>query len=257
MNSNKLRELFYNHEGKLIHKWDHYFEIYEKYFSKYIGQELNILEIGISHGGSLQLWKKYFGDKVNIFAIDINPECKKLEEERIKIFIGSQEDKVFLQEVKKNLPALDIIIDDGGHTMNQQIVSFENLFLKLKNEGIYLIEDTHTSYWYEFHGGLKKASAFIEYSKDLIDSLYEEHVLNKNKIKINENTQNINSISFYDSIVVFEKKLRSKPFHLRKGSETINPYVPKELKKPSLVLKIKQRIFGRTNTFKKNDKGKI
>jgi cephalosporin hydroxylase len=257
MNSNKLRELFYNHEGKLIHKWDHYFDIYEKYFSKYIGQELNILEIGISHGGSLQLWKKYFGDKVNIFAIDINPECKKLEEERIKIFIGSQEDKVFLQEVKKNLPALDIIIDDGGHTMNQQIVSFEILFLKLKNEGIYLIEDTHTSYWYEFHGGLKKANSFIEYSKDMIDSLYEEHVMNKNKININENTQNIYGISFYDSIVVFEKKLRPKPFHLRKGSETIDPYVPKELKKPSLILKIKQRFFGRINTFKENDKGKI
>lgn len=89
MSHNKLRELFYAHEGKLIHKWNHYFDIYERYFSKYIGKEVNILEIGISHGGSLQLWKKYFGDKVNVYAIDINSECKKLEEERVKIFIGS------------------------------------------------------------------------------------------------------------------------------------------------------------------------
>lgn len=52
------RELFYEHDGNLIHKWDHYFEIYDKYFQKYRGEKLTILEIGISHGGSLQLWKK-------------------------------------------------------------------------------------------------------------------------------------------------------------------------------------------------------
>jgi len=77
MKSSTIREIFYDHTGNLIHKWDHYFDIYEKYFSKYRGQEINILEIGISHGGSLQLWKKYFGDKVHIYAVDINPECKK------------------------------------------------------------------------------------------------------------------------------------------------------------------------------------
>ena len=126
MQESKLRALFYNHEGKQIHKWDHYFDIYERFFSKYICAEINLLEIGISHGGSLQLWKKYFGDKVNVYAIDINPECKKLEEERVKIFIGSQEDPQFLQQVASTSPAMDIIIDDDGHTMKQQIVSFEN-----------------------------------------------------------------------------------------------------------------------------------
>src|SRR5688572_22252657 len=145
MQESNLRALFYNHEGKQIHKWDHYFDIYEKYFSKYIGQKINILEIGISHGGSLQLWKKYFGDKVHVYAIDINPQCKKLEEENITIFIGSQSDKQFLSEVRQQLPELDIILDDGGHTMIQQKVSFECLFLNVKEGGVYIIEDTHTS----------------------------------------------------------------------------------------------------------------
>jgi hypothetical protein len=54
-----IRELFYEHEGKLIHKWDHYFDIYEKYLSKYRGEKINILEIGISHGGSIQLIINY------------------------------------------------------------------------------------------------------------------------------------------------------------------------------------------------------
>ena len=81
MNSSTIRALFYDHKENLIHKWDHYFDIYEKHFSSFRDQKVNLLEIGISHGGSLQLWKKYFGEKVHVYAIDINPECKKLEEE--------------------------------------------------------------------------------------------------------------------------------------------------------------------------------
>ncbi|MEJ8817432.1 class I SAM-dependent methyltransferase [Lacibacter sp. H407] len=257
MEQSKLRELFYHHEGKLIHKWDHYFDVYEKYFSKYIGKELNILEIGVSHGGSLQLWKKYFGPNVNIYAIDINPECKKLEEERIKIFIGSQSDKQFLQHIINDLPELDIILDDGGHTMQQQIVSFEALYLKVKEGGLYVVEDTHTSYWYEFHGGLKNPNSFIEYSKNLVDSLYEGHLNEKQKVVVNTITKHISGISFYDSIVVFEKKKRNDPFHIKKGEETIEPYVQKELQKSSLLRKLKLKLFGKIDTFRLNDKGKV
>jgi 23S rRNA U2552 (ribose-2'-O)-methylase RlmE/FtsJ len=257
MTENKLRELFYNHEGNLIHKWDHYFDIYEKYFARYIGKEINILEIGISHGGSLQLWKKYFGIKANIYAIDINPQCKMFEEEKVKIFIGSQEDELFLQKVLQELPDMDIIIDDGGHTMNQQIISFENLYLKVKEGGVYLVEDTHTSYWDNFHGGLKKKNTFIEYSKNFIDSLYEGHISEKKRLQINEITKHILSISFYDSIVVFEKKKRPDPFHIRKGTETIESYNPTEHKKPSLLKKIKNLFFEKSDTFKLNDRGKL
>jgi hypothetical protein len=255
---NTLRDLFYQHEGKLIHKWDHYFAIYEKYFSKYKGQKINILEIGISHGGSIQLWKKYFGDKVHVYAIDINPECKKLEEENTTIFIGSQSDRIFLNQVLEQLPPLDIILDDGGHTMIQQKVSFEMLFMKVKEGGVYMIEDTHTSYWAEFHGGLKKAGSFIEYSKSLVDSLYDAHVIKKGSVPVNEITTHVNCISFYDSVVVFEKQKREKPFHIRKGNETITPYNPKELKRQSIFTKIAAKIFGsKPHTFKMNDRGKI
>ena len=156
-NPKSIRDLFYEHNENLIHKWDHYFEVYERYFSKYRGQKLNILEIGISHGGSIQLWKKYFGKDVQIFAIDINPECEKLKQENTTIFIGSQSDPAFLSEVKKKIPMMDIIIDDGGHTMDQQKISFEHLYSKVKDGGIYLIEDTHTSYWHQFHGGYKRS----------------------------------------------------------------------------------------------------
>lgn len=65
------------------------------------------------------MWKSYFGDKAKIFGIDIDPRCKKLEEENIKIFIGSQSDRKFLRELKELIPKIDILIDDGGHSMKQ------------------------------------------------------------------------------------------------------------------------------------------
>src|SRR5690242_1748523 len=171
-----LKEIFESHSGRLIHKWDHYFEVYERYFAAYRGKPVNILEIGISHGGSLQMWRKYFGEQANIFAVDINPECKKFEEEKTKIFIGSQEDPVFLTQLKNDIPPVDILLDDGGHTMNQQVVTFQYLFDSVKDGGIYMVEDTHTSYWYAFHGGYKKKNSFIEFSKDLVDQMHAWHI---------------------------------------------------------------------------------
>ncbi len=119
---NDLQNYFNNNTGNCIDKWEHYFEVYETWFHKYRGKSVNILEIGVYQGGSLKMWKKYFGEKAKIFAIDINPDCKQFETDDIKIFIGSQEDREFLRQVKQELPPIDILIDDGGHTMIQQIV---------------------------------------------------------------------------------------------------------------------------------------
>lgn len=215
-----LREIFENHTGRVVHKYDHYLEIYERYFSKYIDKEVVILEIGISHGGSLEVWKKYFGPRVKIYAIDINPECKKLEDENVKIFIGSQEDPEFLKQITNAVPQPDIVIDDGGHTMKQQIVSFEVLYPFLKNGGIYLCEDTCTSYWYEYDGGLRRKGTFIEYSKKLIDALYAGHI-NSKKLPVTAFTYQTSSIHFYDSIVIFEKITRERAQHVMKGTDKI------------------------------------
>lgn len=233
-----FREIFENHSGNLINKWEHYFDIYERYLSQYKGKDINILEIGISHGGSLQLWKKYFGSKANIFAIDVNPECKKFEEENINIFIGSQSDAQFLEAVAKQLPPLDIIIDDGGHTMLQQITSFEVLTKYVKADGVYICEDTHTSYWYEYRGGLGKKGTFIEYCKGLIDHLNAYHIKDSKKVKIDEITNSINSIHFYDSVVVFEKRSKKeKPFTITKGNPSINLFEEPEIRRRNKYIK--------------------
>ena len=166
---NDLQKFFSNNQGRLLHKWKHYFEIYNRHFSKYRGTDVHIVEFGVSHGGSLHLWKDYFGANAKVFAIDINPNCKELEEDGIKIFIGDQQNRQFLRSLVKSIPRIDILIDDGGHTMKQQINTFEELFPHIDENGIYLCEDLHTSYWWKFGGGYKRKNTFIEYSKNFID----------------------------------------------------------------------------------------
>ena len=141
---NQLEHFFKKEDHRLIHKWNHYFEIYDRHLQHLKDKKINILEIGISHGGSLQMWEYYFKGNASIYAVDINPECKKLESENIKIFIGSQEDETFLRNLKKNIPIVDVLIDDGGHTMRQQITTFKHLFDHVADNGIYICEDLHT-----------------------------------------------------------------------------------------------------------------
>jgi hypothetical protein len=119
----------------------------------------------------------------------------------------------------KSVPTFDIIIDDGGHTMNQQIITFQCIYNHMTENGVYLCEDLHTSYWKEFGGGLKNPNSFIEFSKNIIDCLNADH-LKLNNDRYNKNNasnlqkhicQTTNSITYYDSVVVFEKYTRNGP----------------------------------------------
>ena len=214
---NDLETYFKENDKRVIDKWDHYFEIYENHFSKYRGKEVVLLEIGTFQGGSLQMWKHYFGDKAKIYGMDINPDCKQVEEENITVMIGSQSDRDFLREVVKTIPPIDILIDDGGHTMEQQIVSFEELFGHIKPEGVYLCEDLHTSYWDSYGGGYKRPGSFIEYSKEFIDKLNGYHIPQK-PVPPDTFTSSVNSLHYYDSVLVIEKRLRPKPLSYTTGT---------------------------------------
>ena len=125
--------------------------------------------LGLSQGGSIDIWKEYFGPRLHYYGVDINPDNKQFEETDVSIFIGSQSDKKFLKELTTKIPKLDIFIDDGGHTMEQQINTFEIMFDHIKPGGIYLCEDVQTSYWKLYHGKHKGKGTFIEYSKNFID----------------------------------------------------------------------------------------
>jgi hypothetical protein len=131
-----------NREGPGIFKWVHYFEIYHRHLKKFIGTDVHVMEIGIYSGGSLPMWRQYFGEKCQVFGVDIEAVCKVYEADRIKILIGDQGDRTFWASVRKTVPRLDVIIDDGGHHPEQQIASLEEMLPHLVPGGIYICEDT-------------------------------------------------------------------------------------------------------------------
>jgi len=214
---NDFEKIFKEHNGNIIHKWTHYFEIYDRHFQKFKNKKVILLEVGVYKGGSLDMWRKYFGPNLEIIAIDIIPECKKFEDERTKIYIGSQEDRNFLRNLKKQIPKVDILIDDGGHMMDQLRITFEELYDWVAEDGVYLAEDLHTCYWPVYEGGYKRRKSFIEYSKNLIDQLNAWHS-QTGRLVVDDFTRSTHSMHYYDSILVFEKRKMEKPFAIKVGT---------------------------------------
>ena len=217
---NDLEKYFEANNDRLIHKWMHYFEIYDRHFSRFRGTDVHILEFGVSQGGSLQMWKGYFGPQCRIYGVDINPHCKALEEDRITIFTGDQEDRTFLRSLATSVPRIDILIDDGGHSMRQQIATFEELFGRIAENGVYLCEDLHTSYWKEWGGGYRRRNTFIEYSKRFIDSINAWHSKSR-ALKVDDFTRSVHSLHYYDSILAIEKRPIQTPTHRKTGAASV------------------------------------
>jgi len=225
-NVNIFEDYFWNKKKKLlVNKWHHYLKIYDLHFNRFIDKNPIILEIGVSKGGSLAMWNHYFKGKCQIYGIDIEKECLNipniLEANNIKVDIGDQCNRNFWKKYLKDKPKFDIVIEDGGHTMSQQIVTYEELIDHVSDNGVYLCEDLHTSYWKKYGGELKKPNTFIEYSKNFIDMLNYYHIQNNKRSYKMLNTKEdeiynkfrrmIHSVHYYDSIVVLELNKDDKP----------------------------------------------
>ena len=242
-----LLDLFYETDvGDIVSgKLKHYFSVYEKEFEKYKKEEITFLEIGVNKGGDLLLWEKYFSNLKKLIGVDIIPECKEIEKKlkKTEIVIGDQGKDEFLRSLADKYKNIDIVLDDGGHQFNQQIKSFNYLFKNINDGGIYVIEDTHSSYdnyanLYPkdnvYGGGKNNPKTTIEYFKKLVDEMHawsfiKEHgvcpemkerekswfeFLEKCKIEKTEldyYRENIESITFYDSIIVIRKNKKQMP----------------------------------------------
>ena len=197
-----LRELFIKAKN-FSSKHEKYFDVYEENFSKYKGKKITFVEVGIFNGGSLKIWKEYFGPDAKVIGIDINPECKKFEEDGIEVHIGNQSDPKFWDNFFSSVGNVDIILDDGGHTNLDQIITTTKCINNINDNGILMVEDTHTSY-IELYNSSKKFS-FINFAKKIIDDVnftFPLDIKKKPKFKYSFNKQ-IYSTHFYESIVVF------------------------------------------------------
>ena len=209
---------FLTNDKRIIHKWKHYFPIYERYFKDFVYKPVTVVEIGVGLGGSLQMWKRYFGPHARIVGIDIDPACKAFEEDQIEVRIGDQSDQKFMQGLIDEFGMPDIVLDDGSHVMRHIIASFQFLYPRMAKSGIYMVEDLHTAYWDEYEGGLRKASTFIELCKNLIDELNADHT--RDALPSTVFTKSTLAMHFYDSIVVFERGTHTKKWAPRMGSES-------------------------------------
>src|SRR5689334_4356806 len=130
---------FLINDGKIVDKWVHYFPVYERHLSWWRNRSLTFLEIGVSMGGSLQMWQRYFGPLAKIVGIDIEHGCKEHEAPGIHVRIGDQSSEDFLASVIDEFGVPDVVLDDGSHQMDHISKTFNYLYPKLPKNGVYLV----------------------------------------------------------------------------------------------------------------------
>jgi len=216
-------------EIPLGHKWIDYFKIYDREFGSLRSKQCRVLEIGVYKGASLKLWHQFFGDNATIVGIDINEDCHNMGDPKknIHVRIGSQTDSMFLKGVVREFGPFDLIIDDGSHYSSHQITSFNELFHEgLTNGGIYFIEDLECAYWGDVTGHLDQNVSIMDFLKTLIDlqnAVYRNRSYNdfaehsgtvKEQFSVPRIVSLLDSIIFYDSVVVIRKCQKSPPIVL-------------------------------------------
>ena len=211
----QFERVYYGHRGRAIFKWRQYLPLYDQAFSRYVGKPVTLIEIGLAAGGSLELWRNYFGEQARIIGVDINPDCAAFAGPGVEVMIGSQDDPDFLNRVADQAGEIDLIIDDGSHINSHQILTMETLFPRLKTGGVYVCEDLHTSYWEDFGGGPGHPDSYIEYMKRLIDKLH--HPYNGIQLKPDDIARWIGSMTIGDSIAFFHKVEPAKTYMVQVG----------------------------------------
>jgi len=173
-----------------------YFETYDRLFSPYRGRPITFVEVGVLSGGSLFMWREFFGKDARIIGVDLNPNAKKWEASGFEIHIGSQSDPAFWRNLRQSVGQIDILLDDGGHSYAQQIITTESMLDAIRDGGLLVVEDTHTSYMDGF--GPKKYF-FIEYAKLLVDRINHR----SGTFEGSKPETRIWSAQFFESIVAF------------------------------------------------------
>ncbi len=241
----RLGHFYKNQKKYSTMKWEQYLPVYERIFAPFIVQRkpVNMLEIGVQNGGSLNVWNEYLPAGSQITGIDVEPLCANLEyPSSVKMLVGDATKQEFIDE-HLSKSKFDIIIDDGSHVCADVIKTFEMLFSKLKPGGIYVVEDCHTSYWNQyFGGGLRAKTSSMEYFKKLLDAINYKYILDSEITEAiqAENLAELNteiaSISFYDSLIVIEKYLtkRTAPFR-NYATQGISIVVPERILDPICI----------------------
>ena len=198
-----LVDLFQTHSGLPTEKFLHHLEAYDHFFSKFQGQDVGVLEIGIRDGGSLQLWRKYFGPAARIYGLDIQDRTYLKDKVDAEIFVGDQGNVEVIRELIPKTKPLHIVIDDGSHNSQDQITSFKEIFPFLEDGGLYIVEDIHTSYRENYGGGFLDQRSFVEHLKSIIDFIHRSEFPGREAVK---GADHLFAIHIYPSLAIIEKR---------------------------------------------------
>lgn len=172
-----LRQLYENHDGKVVDKWASYLDVYDELLAPWRERPVRVLEIGVFNGGSLELWRQFFPQAQLIVGCDINPACADLrfDDDRIRVVVGDATRPDTRREVLALSPEFDLIIDDGSHTSGDIVRAFAAYWGAVADGGLYVAEDLHCSYWREFGGGLYDPNSSMSFFRALTDLVNHEH----------------------------------------------------------------------------------
>jgi hypothetical protein len=210
-----LARFFARNEGPPVNKWHHYIPIYERYFARFRGTPVRFLEIGVAAGGSLRMWRRYFGEAAVICGIDIDPACAEHDGRHGRVRIGSQSDPEFVGAVLDELGGVDVVLDDGSHRMVDIRATLGLVFPRLAEGGVYMIEDLHTAYMPAFGGGLHAPANVFNDVRALIDDMH--HWYHSEPVGNAGLSDWVSGIHVHDSIVVIDKNRVYPPVHSRVG----------------------------------------
>ena len=207
-----LAHIFARGSGRAMVKWHHYIPLYDRYFSRFRGTNVRFLEIGVAKGGSLDLWRSYFGPNATIFGIDVSPECERFDGESGCVRIGDQCDTEFLDRVVTEMTGIDLVLDDGSHHMDHIRTSLAHLFPKLAQGGVYMIEDLHAAYFSEVGGGFDADANFFNELRGYADAMHRHY---HEREVVPKFAREISGVHVHDSIVVLDKGPVHTPRHSR------------------------------------------
>ena len=211
----------FENSDKFSVKASSYFPVYDKIFEGYVGKKITFVEVGVAYGGSLQMWREYFGPDARIIGIDLydgTPEVREallkakeeLERDGFEIHVGNQGDPGFWRAFFDKVGKVDIILDDGSHCYTEQIVTAECTVDHIRDGGLLVVEDVWSSFKREY-GGPSRRSFFsyasncakgVQYRfEDFAKPNYREGMIPYRRVHFESA---VRAITFYQSIVVFQ-----------------------------------------------------
>jgi len=231
-----LRELHLKKSGKVSDKWDSYLDIYERVLQPYRREPVNVLEIGVQNGGSLEIWAQYFASATRIVGCDVDEKCGQLSfaDSRIQVVVGDATKADTCERLRRISQSFEVIIDDGSHRSADVLETFFLLFESLSPGGLYVIEDTHALYWPQYGGGVEKKDSASLFFKALTDILNHEHwretlpvskffrrKFGRTPVPRFVTEGSIHGLEFYNSIVIVRKAPLGQDSHSKLGPRRV------------------------------------